>query len=125
MKLHPSLILLLAAVMVLGTVHILALELYLYWQYTWFDVPVHMLGGAIVALSLFVAALYVPMLQQFLHLLPVLAFALIVGILWELFELGAGIFRAENYAFDTSIDLVMDVVGGYIGYIVGSRMNRL
>jgi len=119
-----SVILLLISTSVLGAVHYLALEFYLYWQYVWFDVPMHILGGVVVALSLFAARdLGVSIPNAFFRLAPVLLFVMVVGILWEIFEVKAGLYMAENYVFDTAVDLCMDFVGGTVGFIVGSKLQ--
>jgi hypothetical protein len=123
---RPSIPLLLIAVSILGVVHYLALSFSLYWEYPWFDMPVHALGGACAALSLFVLSdLGVPLPHMALRPVAVVCFALGVGVVWECFELYAGIAPSANYALDTSLDLLMDVLGGAIGYLVGSRMRRL
>ena len=43
-----------------------------------------------------------------------IAGALLLGIAWEAFELVAGLVPEANYALDTSIDLLMDVIGGAV-----------
>jgi hypothetical protein len=47
-------------------------------------------------------------------------------VVWEIFEVVAEIStRERNYVFDTTIDLVMDLLGGVAGYFVGSRTREL
>lgn len=41
---------------------------------------------------------------------------------WELFELWAGMPREANFAFDTTIDLIMDALGGICGYFLAKRV---
>lgn len=50
-----------------------------------------------------------------------------IGVVWELFEYGAGISGAgqDNFALDTALDLLMDLVGGTIGYGVIKSMRML
>ena len=127
MRIHTSILFLLVTSSVLAALHILALEFYLYWQYPWFDLPMHFLGGAVVALSLFaMTAFGIPIPSAFRRLVPVLAFVLFVGIAWEVWEVLADIStREQNYLFDTAVDLVMDLSGGFLGYIIGSRLHLL
>ena len=121
-----TIVLLFISVSVLAVAHFLALEFYLYWQYAYFDVPLHILGGAIAALALFALRDLGMAVPVFLLRFPmVLLFVFVVGMSWEYFEVAAGLYRAENYAFDTALDIVMDLVGGAIGYFVGSRITTL
>jgi len=117
-------LLLFLATVTLAFVHFAALEFFLYWQYVWLDVPVHFLGGTIVAL-LFLALLDLglPCPSWCQKLIPVLVLVLIVGVLWEVYELLIGIIIRDNYVFDTTLDLIMDVCGGYVGYVVGNKVR--
>jgi len=97
----------------IGAIHILAIKWYLYWQFIWLDLPVHFLGG------LWISLLSVYILQRFsreVRLLEVLVWVLLVSVAWELFELWGGIPMEDNFALDTSIDLVMDTLGGLAGF---------
>ncbi len=110
----------------LAVVHIIALKLFLYWKYTWFDIPMHILGGIVVALGLYTLndiRLLVP--DRYLRLFPVVLLVLTVGLLWEVFELAIGIPIEEDYAVDTATDLAMGVTGAVFGYIVGRALRRL
>jgi len=86
----------------------------------------HILGGVTVALVFFViddyAIPYVPRVRRFL---PFILAVFAVGLLWEYFEVWAGVATQPNYWQDTIGDLVMDLVGGSIGYIVATRIRTL
>jgi len=126
MKITLPVVFLLIASSILVVVHALALSLDLYWQYLWLDIPMHMLGGAVVGLVPFALVhLRVRVPEKLLRMTSVLLLALLVGILWEVYEYISGATFAANYAFDTTIDLLLDVVGGYIGYTVGIRTHNL
>ena len=88
-----------------------ALEQYLYWRYLWLDTFMHFLGGLTVATFL-VALLDRHRVGVFLGGM----FAIAVG--WELFELAINAEREANFAFDTSLDLLMDAVGMSFGYVL-------
>ena len=52
-------------------------------------------------------------------------FALVVALIsvfWEIFEYHLGLPHKANFAFDTSVDLVMDAVGALTIYII-ARMT--
>ncbi|HEY4489458.1 MAG TPA: hypothetical protein VJA87_03175 [Candidatus Paceibacterota bacterium] len=94
----------------LAGVHLYALLHYWYWYFPWLDVPVHFLGGA------FMATAVVGVLKNFrpkTFLLIVVAGA--VG--WEFFELLINVEREKNFLFDTSLDLLMDVLGIVLAYV--------
>ncbi|HRH55310.1 MAG TPA: hypothetical protein PK609_00370 [Candidatus Paceibacterota bacterium] len=86
-----------------------ALEYWLYWTYTWLDTFVHFLGGLTVAVF-GVALLDKRRALVFLGAM----FGIAIG--WELFELGINAQREANFAFDTSLDLLMDALGMTLGY---------
>ncbi len=106
-------------IVMVGFVHIIALKLYLYWQFVWLDVFVHFFGALWIALAAvwILTALRRPV--SFLRVFVVLA---LVSVGWELFELWGGIPREANFAFDTTIDLLSDALGGIVGYFAARRM---
>ena len=123
--LHLNVIFLLIASSVLAITHIIALQLFLYWHFSWFDLPMHFLGGAIVALAVFAGyALRAPIPKRYLNVIPILAFVLIVAFVWEIFELSIGIVIEDDYEMDTILDLIMGVIGGMVGYVVGSSVEN-
>ncbi len=105
----------------LAAAHLTALALSLYWYFPWFDMITHTLGGmwigAFVLWSCMQAG-YAP------RLLFVVAGALALGIAWEIFEVVAGIPLEANYAFDTSLDLLMDVLGSLVAIGLARVITR-
>lgn len=104
------------ALILLAVVHIVALELYLYWKFPWFDVPMHLLGGVAVALGY--SILCTRFSPRFQTLSWYIISVLFIGIGWECFEYVAGIslVREESFLLDTALDLCMDTLGGILGY---------
>ena len=94
---------------ILATLHLVGLEYHFYWRFIWLDTVSHALGGMWAAFFLF-------WLRMYFGYMPSVAWgiagALILGVIWEAFELVAGLVPEANYALDTSIDLLMDAVGG-------------
>jgi hypothetical protein len=116
----------LISVLTLSVIHFVSLELFLYWHYLWLDLPMHALGGATIALVVFVPydfSFKLP--SRFKRLVPVLSFVLIAALLWEVYELQIGIPVDESYPIDTISDLFMGLFGGLIGYFVGHKINQL
>lgn len=69
----------------------------------------HGAGGVVIGL---LVATYVSRV-----ILMVLGLTLVVGVAWEVFELAIGIsLREPNFITDSSIDLVMDLVGAAVAY---------
>lgn len=120
-----TILLFLIAGVMLAFLHFLSLELYLYWRFLWLDIPMHALGGSVVALSLFAGyALKWPVPRRWLGLFPVILIVTVVALAWEVFEL---IIRApvvDNFVLDTVTDLVAGLLGGLAGYSIGNRFNK-
>lgn len=95
----------------LATLQHWALREYLYWQYPWFDTPMHFLGG-LTAGTFIVGLLRKKRAQLFLLGM------VLVAVGWEVFEFSIGIPREANFVFDTSLDLLMDTVGMATVYLV-------
>lgn len=119
-------IIFLIAFFIMATLHVLAIELYLYWKHLWLDIPMHMLGGSVIALGMFAAHdLLRSFPKRLLYPIPVLLVVLMGSLAWEVFEIYAGVPIEANFAGDTTIDLVMDMLGGIVGYIVGYSLSSL
>ena len=90
-----------------------------YWYYTiwWFDIPMHFLGGMWVGLFF----LYVLNNKKgFLkHFFVILSCVLLVGILYELFEIYAHNYIARDpfNSLDTVSDLFFDLAGGALAVL--------
>lgn len=115
------------ALILLAGINALALEFFLYWRYLWLDIPMHALGGIVVALgflTLFSHTLDRPYKEG---LLLTVAVVLTVGTLWEVFEYIVDMrFLGEtSHIGDTLLDIMMDAAGGAAGYIVARRLTEL
>ncbi|HFC10709.1 MAG TPA: hypothetical protein ENJ75_00715 [Candidatus Kaiserbacteria bacterium] len=96
---------------ILALLEWLALADFLYWRYVWFDTVMHFVGG--LSLGTFIVAL----LPRFRPVFYIVAVAvLVVG--WEVFEAVIGTPRAQNFFFDTSVDLLMDAIGATVAYVL-------
>jgi hypothetical protein len=111
----------LGAMVLLAVLHFSALTFFLYWRFPWFDLITHFLGGAVIGLgALWLVQVYeihtgLP-LSNHVRLAVVVICALGIGGAWEVFELTFKLFDPDNYAFDTSIDLVMDTLGAVMAW---------
>lgn len=117
-KLFVSLFILISLI---ASLHILALELYLYWLLWWFDILVHFLAGLWVGLmSLWIyyrSGFFIEPTHSISRAFLVAAFSIaVISILWEFYEIIIGVPFEENYVQDTILDLVMDALGASIGF---------
>lgn len=113
-----------ALALILG-VYMLAISNSWYWDYWWFDIPLHLAGGVWLAglfYYLFVqkkAALHYT--DNFaVTLVLALGFVALVGVLWEFYEYLYDVFAAGRHGLfnvqaglsDTLKDLINDLIGG-------------
>lgn len=124
-----SLLVIFALVAVLGILQQLAFAYYLYWRFPWYDILMHFLGGVVVgAAYLWVVRYELPaFFKKYEAYLYVFIFALIVGVVWEVFEYLVGIDREFSRSMrqsDTVIDLIMDVLGATLSYVAFSRFKN-
>jgi hypothetical protein len=105
----------------IAIVHISALSFSLYWRFEWLDLVIHFLAGMWVALFSLWFLNYLKFDTSNV-IVKVLIAVLAISIGWEIFELLAGIPREDNFLFDTSLDLAMDAVGAFAGFMTGKRL---
>lgn len=123
-------VLFLTAFLALAIFHNLAVTFYLYWTYLWFDIPMHILGGFVAALG-YIAGILVFSgksvfkidTQKLLRFMPTMAAVFTIGVLWEVFEVSIN--SPARGIPDTALDLLMDLVGGAIGYYVATYNKRI
>ncbi|MBX9765133.1 hypothetical protein K2X83_00650 [Patescibacteria group bacterium] len=124
-----SLLVIFSLVALLGVLQQLAFAHFLYWKYAWYDIMMHFLGGVVVgAVYLWIVRYELPAsLKKYESFTFVFLFSLVVGILWEIFEYFVGIdseFSRSVRIFDTALDLLMDVSGATLSYVVFSYFKR-
>lgn len=102
--------------------HKMALVLYLYWTTSWFDLIMHTLGGILVGLIagfIFYVTGFVkiPNRHYLNSFLIITGSVLIVGLIWELWEIFTGMTNVLSDEIDTIFDVVMDLVGASIAFL--------
>jgi len=115
--------------LVIGILHLLAINLFLYWDIVWFDVLMHFLGGVWIALlGFWVMAFFTHQNEFSLKniVLISLTFSLGIGILWEVFEYTAGLtfVAGQDVWLDTFSDLFFDILGGSVAGLFMSQGYR-
>ncbi len=106
--------------------YIMAIAHELFFYIWWYDIMLHFLGG----LGLGLSAVYVcyfsghfrPRLSRNAIFYTVLFSALLVGVLWEVFENYSGLtYSFGNYRLDTIKDMFTDVFGSIVAYVFFMR----
>ncbi len=106
---------------IIGALNYAGNKLYLYWTTWWHDMIMHFIAGFVV--SMVVVLFYQLFFRKNdwfktnLVLVSILT-TVVVGLLWEFFELYFEITTlTDGMAFwsDTLSDLILDTVGGYLG----------
>lgn len=115
---------------VIAILHYSAFKFYFYWTVEWFDTFMHFLGGFWVVLffiwfvffSKFIKIDIKQYQNRKIFFMSILV-VLVVGLLWEVFEVFASLVSVQErgYAFDTSLDLVMDLIGGAMAFLYIKR----
>ena len=109
---HRFLFLALITTALVGYLDHQARLLFWYWEYPWFDVVMHFLGG--VSVASFMIWIHNRLVPQASVWVVVLVGLLVVGVSWEIFEWFAKTPTEADYVIDTITDLVMDVVGAVL-----------
>lgn len=111
----------LVVIILITIFHVVASRFYLYDELWWVDIVMHFLGGLWVVLfslwTLFFSGFFSFNLKKSkkTFLTVAVSVALIIGIIWEIFEFQTGItFLGPGYWEDTILDLVMDTLGGLV-----------
>ena len=112
-----------------GILYWISNKLYLQWTIWWIDIILHLFGGLFVCFIFFgIYSLFFDL--KLIHRTKLLFIALLstfaIGTLWEVYELNSGITSLSSsiYYFDTSKDLLMDLVGGIVGFVYTSNFLK-
>lgn len=95
--------------------HRVALTMDLYYASFWADIITHTIAGALVGgIALYLASWFKKKTEP--SLVSLLLFVLIVGVLWEVFEVmnQLVVVSDEGYVLDTIGDLYFDIFGAYL-----------
>ena len=116
-----------ALLICIALLHYLALDRAYYWTVSWYDIMMHFLGGLWVALFLLwvCATRKISFLPQNLTFIQIISVVLVVGIVWELYELVFKLtFTSDpEYWDDTVLDMIMDTLGGCVGILFFNKKS--
>jgi len=104
--------------------HYFALKNSWYWTFRWLDIPVHIVGGFWVSLTVLWICLKIKHIDSIngykkKALIAMLSSVLIVAIFWEIFELISGVTSLHSIGYwqDSLSDISNSFVGGIIAFL--------
>jgi magnesium-transporting ATPase (P-type) len=118
-----------ALLFIVAVLNLVGVYLYLNWSIWWFDMLLHFLAGITMGMAtiLFLQYFFNTKIFSFSKLLLIsITVGLVIGLLWEIYELYFGITSFSDgviYVTDTISDLVLDVVGAFLGYLYAQRLK--
>jgi len=120
-----------AWIIALAVLHALGLQNFLYWEYWWYDILTHFMGGfwvggiwSWVRLS---RRRVEPLQKKVRFYVSTLVLVFVVAGVWEIFEyLGGMVDRSyERYLEDTITDIIVGTAGAFVAtWLVASRFLR-
>ncbi len=115
------------SLILLACFHAVALTFSLYYIYLWFDIPMHVLGGVTIALGYQSSYVFKKYAQFLPHtFLATVAAALVIGGGWEVYEYIVGLMTSGIFSpADTAKDIIMDTIGGAVGFVVAKAIRAL
>jgi Na+/H+-dicarboxylate symporter len=108
-----------------------ALKYHLFYTHRWIDIPMHFLGGLVIAsLSYFISNAATANDDKAFPtnalVISILLSVFLVGIIWEVYEVIFKLNEELHYWRDTIADMVMDMLGaGVVAYYASWRSNRV
>ena len=117
MKRHFGLILF-SAWFLVAILHTFVTVSWLYWYYTWLDIPMHFSCAFLLMTTWFYFLNKKECLKELAKkpiFNPIFLLILII-ISWEIFQLTLGKPMSSNYINDTRTDLVVGLIGGLLSY---------
>ena len=106
------------AVCLLAILHLCGAAFGWYDRFLWYDIPLHLAGGAWAGLAI----LWASRREGFQLSLPrALLVVFLIGVAWELFEFVAKVPQHAGYTLDTLKDLADDIIGGLIAFVIAHR----
>ncbi len=108
---------------VLIAIHVFAIEIGVYSRFRWFDTPMHLLGGILVAISVvyllnyFTSENKLNINSNILKVLIIISVTVLFAFSWEVIEYLADFYlktRFQASLSDTMKDLCMGFIGGMI-----------
>ena len=118
-------------IILIGIFHFLALKYSWYWSFRWIDIPMHIIGGFWVSITVLWVSLKIGHIESIngykkKALLVILGSVLIVAIFWELFELIFKITSLHDIGYwkDSLCDILNTFIGGVVGFLYFTKNKK-
>lgn len=118
-------------IILIAVFHSLSLKYSWYWTYRWLDIPVHVLSGFWVSLTVLLICLKIKHIDKIFEykkkaILVMLISVLIISILWEGFELIFNVtsLSSRNYWSDSLGDILNGFIGGVIAFLYFTKNKK-
>lgn len=114
--------------LIVGILNFIGVQLYFYDSIWWYDIVQHMLSGSLIAMGTFLLwNFFLPFTITHKKKMIIIALisTLIVGAIWEWYELHFGLtFLSDGaiYVFDTTKDMIDDLIGGFFGSLYAIKV---
>ena len=114
---------------VIAILDVVATIFYLHWTVWWFDTILHFLGGAWSGITVILIwhHYHNKSSNQLKMVFIGVSGALIIGLLWEIYELLLGATSFSDgiaYLADTASDIIMDICGSFFGALYSIKIIR-
>jgi hypothetical protein len=104
--------------------HLTATAGSLYWYYWWFDITMHLWGGALLGLGVHALCRLKSVSVHPTALLVVLTLT-VATVSWEIFEWTLDLYNPVAYVYDTAQDVLLGYSGGLLAHFILSHLyNR-
>ncbi len=104
--------------------HGLAVYYALYWNYLWFDIPVHTLGGLTFGFWAGAVSLRMKFSSRSAALFTAVT-VFVVSVVWEIFEFSSGLtFLERGFWEDTASDISFALLGASLAYLLYLFVRR-
>ena len=121
----------LITIFIIAVLHYLAFKYYWYWNFSWFHLIMHLLGGFWFTLTTFwflIRLNYVNTIVKHKRRFFVIMIVsvVVVGLSWEIFEILSGFTSIKESGYLNSLmnDLVSNFIGGFVAYFYFIKRKR-
>jgi len=118
-------------ILITAILHYLSIKLNWYFTFKQIDIIVHILGGFWIAITAIWFCLEFKHIETIInyktkYFIAILVYVLIIGVIWEIFELISGntFLHSSNFWTDSTSDMINNFLGGFIAYVYFIRMKN-
>ena len=105
----------------IAVVHFLSVSFYLYWQFWWLDIVMHLIAGfwvtSFILWSLFFLGVWKdPLQKSAIYLYSSIIFTILIALGWEIFEVKISLtfVKGSFYLIDAFSDVLTTAIGSFL-----------